>query len=137
MDYLYENAVFYHKILVYFLIIVSLVFAFFVFFCKKNYVQNIRNILPIFYTTIAGITITGFVLCTAIYKFSLDFMQILMIFSTFVIIGLNAASYKRLKIGYFKKDFSDYKNFMIKVFSISFILIFLTFLKDFYGFFIR
>lgn len=129
MDYLYENAVFYHKILVYFLIIVNFIFAFFVFFCKKNYVKNIRNILPIFYTLIAGLAITGFTLCAAIYKMEFKISHILMIICAFVMIVLNAIAYKKLKIGYFERNFSEYKKFMLNVFVISFALIFINFIK--------
>ena len=124
MQELYTTALALHKFFVVFFGILLPVYLFLTRYGngENAYIKRIRLFLPFFYTILACLIFTG-ALLLPVLEFKFNYKIALMIVASVIIIALSAIGYKRLKKAYFTKDFTLYKNQILKIIAINLILV--------------
>ncbi len=87
-----------------------------------RFLRRIRLFLPIYYSCIAALIISGSVML-AVLRFNLSFRICFMAAAALAMIILSAASYKRLKIAYLNQNFAPYQRKMRVILGLSLAII--------------
>ena len=87
-----------------------------------RFLRRIRLVLPIYYSCIAALIISGSVML-AVLRFNLSFRICFMAAAALAMIILSAASYKRLKIAYLNQNFAPYQRKMRVILGLSLAII--------------
>ena len=87
-----------------------------------RFLRRIRLFLPIYYSCIAALIISGSVML-AVLRFDLSFRIYFMAAAALAMIILSAASYKRLKIAYLSQNFAPYQRKMRVILGLSLAII--------------
>ena len=85
-----------------------------------RFLRRIRLFLPIYYSCIAALIISGSVML-AVLRFDLSFKIYFMAVGSLAMIALSAVSYKRLKIAYLSQSFAPYQRKMRVILGLSLI----------------
>ena len=87
-----------------------------------RFLRRIRLFLPIYYTTLAALIISGSVMLPVL-RFDLSFKIYFMAVGSLAMIALSAASYKRLKIAYLSQNFAPYQRKMRLILGLNLAII--------------
>lgn len=87
-----------------------------------RFLRRIRLFLPIYYSCIAALIISGSVML-AVLRFDLSFRIYFMAAAALAMIILSAASYKRLKIAYLSQNFTPYQRKMRVILGLNLVII--------------
>ena len=87
-----------------------------------RFLRRIRLFLPIYYSCIAALIISGSVML-AVLRFDLSFKIYFMAVGSLAMIALSAISYKRLKIAYLSQNFAPYQRKMRVILGLSLAII--------------
>ena len=87
-----------------------------------RFLRRIRLFLPIYYSCIAALVISGSVML-AVLRFDLSFRIYFMAAAALAMIALSAVSYKRLKIAYLSQNFAPYQRKMRVILGLSLAII--------------
>ena len=87
-----------------------------------RFLRRIRLFLPIYYSCIAALIISGSVMLPVL-RFDLSFKIYFMTVGSLAIIALSAVSYKRLKIAYLSQNFALYQRKMRVILGLSLAII--------------
>ena len=87
-----------------------------------RFLRRIRLFLPIYYSCIAALIISGSVML-AVLRFDLSFKIYFMAVGSLAMIALSVVSYKRLKIAYLSQNFAPYQRKMRVILGLSLAII--------------
>ena len=87
-----------------------------------RFLRRVRLFLPIYYTTLAALIISGSVML-AVLRFDLSFKIYFMAVGSLAMIALSAVSYKRLKIAYLSQSFAPYQRKMRVILGLNLAII--------------
>ena len=87
-----------------------------------RFLRRIRLFLPIYYSCIAALIISGSVMLPVL-RFDLSFKIYFMAVGSLAMIILSAVSYKRLKIAYLSQNFAPYQRKMRVILGLSLAII--------------
>ncbi len=87
-----------------------------------RFLRRIRLFLPIYYSCIAALIISGSVMLPVL-RFDLSFKIYFMAVGSLAMIALSAVSYKRLKIAYLSQNFAPYQRKMRVILGLNLAII--------------